>query len=112
MKHKNSYKYNLFAFILGVVAIIVGSSTTPTLAQEPIKVAILPFEMNAEKDLTFLRDGIVDMLASRLTWENKVTVFSEEQTAGVLETIQGFKDESQALLLGVNSARITFFSGA
>ncbi len=100
MKRKNFYKFNIVTFVLGVIGIIVVSSTTPTLAQEPIKVAILPFEINAEKDLTFLRDGIVDMLASRLTWENKVTVFSEEQTAGALETIQGFKDESQALLLG------------
>ena len=30
------------------------------------RVAILPFAMNAEKDLSFLRKGITDMLASRL----------------------------------------------
>jgi len=93
-------KIKIIAILVGAILIVLSGSTTPVLAQEPIKVAILPFEMNAEKDLTYLRDGIVDMLASRLTWEDKVTVLSEEQTAGALETIQGFKDASQALLLG------------
>jgi TolB-like protein len=82
-----------------MLTIVLVGAAAPVSAQ-PLKVAILPFQMNAEKDLTFLRDGIVDMLASRLAWEDKVTVINEEQTASVMESVQGFKDESQALLVG------------
>ena len=83
-------------------ALIVLVSLAPLQAEEPIKVAILPFEINAEKDLSFLRDGIVDMLASRLTWADKVIVFNEEQTTSALQAAQDFTGESQALLVGGN----------
>ena len=33
------------------------------------RVAVLPFTINAEKDLSFLKQGIIDMLSSRLSWE-------------------------------------------
>ena len=32
-----------------------------------------PFEINAEKDLTFLQEGILDMLGSRLAWRDRVS---------------------------------------
>jgi TolB-like protein len=86
--------------IVVTIILIIFASIVPLQAQEPIKVAIIPFEMNAEKDLSFLRDGIVDMLASRLTWTDKVIVFSEEQTANALLNAQDFTGESQALLVG------------
>ena len=92
-------KSNAIIFCL-CVFLMVFITVGPLQAEEPIKVAIIPFEMNAEKDLSFLRDGIVDMLASRLTWADKVVVFSEEQTANALKEAQDFTGESQALLVG------------
>jgi TolB-like protein len=73
----------------------------PVLAA-PARVAILPFEMNAEKDLTFLQEGILDMLASRLAWKDKVEVINENETKAALAAIEGFEGESRALLLGGN----------
>jgi len=96
---KNNNKRKTIAIFTSAIIILAVSLVAPLQAQEPIKVAIIPFEMNAEKDLSFLRDGIVDMLASRLTWDDKVMVFSEEQTASALEAAQDFKGESQALLV-------------
>jgi len=43
-------------------------------AGEPERVAIIPFKMNAQNDLTFLQNGIYDMLASRLFRADRVQV--------------------------------------
>ena len=48
-----------------------------SFAKKPEKVAVLPFTMNAERDLSFLREGILDMLASRLFWKDKVMVIEK-----------------------------------
>lgn len=67
---------------------------------EPTRVAILPFKMNAERDLSFLREGILDMLTTRLSWGNKVVVIQRESTGRVLEKIAGPIDEKVAREIG------------
>jgi len=64
------------------------------------KVAVVPFKMNAEKDLSFLRDGITDMLASRLTWENKVVVLDRQAVAKAAEGFTGPINPESARKLG------------
>jgi TolB-like protein len=49
------------------------------MAAEPQRVAVLPFKMNAEKDLSYLRNGIYDMLSSRLSDPDKVQVLSRAE---------------------------------
>ncbi len=66
----------------------------------PVRVAILPFEMNAEKDLTFLQAGVLDMLASRLAQRDQVEIVNKHDTTAALESVAGFDGESLALLVG------------
>ena len=46
----------------------------PAQAQNPRQVLVLPFDINAAEDLTFLQNGIEDMLATRLAREGQVAV--------------------------------------
>jgi TolB-like protein len=85
--------------LLTATALLLFFTTAPALAA-PSRVAILPFDMHAEKDLTFLQEGILDMLGSRLAWKDKVEVINENETRTVLESIEGFDGESRALLAG------------
>ena len=66
----------------------------------PFRVAVLPFDMNTEKDMTFLQEGILDMLGSRLAWGDKVEVINENETKAALASVEGFDGESRALLVG------------
>jgi TolB-like protein len=66
----------------------------------PIRVAILPFDVHAEKDMTFLQEGILDMLGSRLAWRDNVDVINKNQTREALASTEGFDGESRALLVG------------
>ena len=54
------------------------------MADEPSRVVIVPFKMNADRDLSFLKEGIVDMLTSRLSCEDRVVV-SREDTVHALK---------------------------
>jgi len=95
---KQSHIMNRIIFLI-VSTLLLLSATTPAIAA-PLRVAILPFDVNAEKDLTFLQEGILDMLGSRLAWNDKVEVINENQTKAALAAIEGFDGESRALLVG------------
>ncbi len=67
-------------------------------AATPLRVAILPFQINAPSELSHLKQGIADMLASRLTWEDKVVVFRVDDPAK--ETQKGPISEKAAREMG------------
>jgi TolB-like protein len=79
-------------------ALIIGN--TVVAASEPKRVVIVPFKINAEKDLTFLEEGIADMLESRLSWDDKVTVISREETKRALESVEEPLNETRAREIG------------
>ena len=80
-------KYNLKEFFISLILLVTIIGSPQSAVAKLNRVAIVPFQINAEKDLSFLRDGIVDMLTSRLYSEGKVVVLSREETAKVLETV-------------------------
>ena len=85
--------------LLAIFCLLLFFTAAPVLAA-PARVAILPFDVNAEKDLTFLQEGILDMLASRLAWQDKVDVINENETKAAVAAVEGFDGESRALLVG------------
>ena len=99
MKTINYTALKLFLIILILLAAMIGSPQPA--AAKPYRVAVVPFKINAEKDLSFLRDGIADMLTSRLAWEDKVAVLTREETVKALETVTSSLNESKAREIGV-----------
>ena len=71
-----------------------------SLAKGPKKVAILPFNMNAERDLTFLQEGIMDMLASRLAWKGEVELREKGIVKKKVAQFQGPINKEKAILIG------------
>lgn len=71
-------------------------------AAEPKRIALLPFKINAEKDMTFLQNGIFDMLTSRLSKEGEVVVISRQAAETAVEAIGGLAavNESSARKIG------------
>ncbi|MFH1103314.1 MAG: hypothetical protein V1714_06060, partial [Pseudomonadota bacterium] len=62
-----------YALVISAISILAIGGLAPA-ASTPLRVGILPFQINAPQDLSYLKNGIVDMLTSRLTWEGNVTV--------------------------------------
>jgi len=97
-------------FISSIIFITVIFGSVNLFAADPDRVAIIPFKMNAQNDLTFLKDGIYDMLASRLSKADKVQVIGREETEKALEAVTGPINEETARQTGENlNADFVFF---
>jgi TolB-like protein len=78
------YKISRLIIIILLMTIMLSFNFSATAA-EPKRVALLPFKINAEKDMTFLQNGIFDMLTSRLSKEGEVEVISRQKAENALE---------------------------
>ncbi len=88
-------KFLVFVLIIPLLFTAAGSA-----AETAKKVAILPFEINAPEDLSYLREGIMDMLASRISWEGKVEVIEEQLVKEALAGREGALNEAAAREVG------------
>lgn len=50
--------------------------------------------------MTFLQEGILSMLSSRLSWENKVSVIVRQETAAAVKTVAAPLNEAKARKIG------------
>ena len=88
-------KYFVLVLIIPLLFTAAGSA-----AETPKKVAILPFEINAPEDLSYLREGIMDMLATRISWEGKVEAIEEQLVKEALSGRKGALNEAAAREVG------------
>jgi len=86
-------KYPRYGVCVSIVivlffGVIFGGAGTAG-AETAAKVLILPFNIHSDKDLSFLRNGIQDMLTSRLTRPGKLQPIPRE---AALKSIRGITD--------------------
>jgi len=96
MKFRNSEISWIILIILAVVLIQAPVSSAKT----PKKIAILPFNMNANRDLTFLQEGIMDMIRTRLAWKGEVEILEKKAVKKETARIEGRLDSDSALTVG------------
>ena len=80
--------------------LLIALSTSVFAAAKTATVAIVPFKVNAEKDMSFLRDGVYDMLSSRLTKEGEVEVLNRQTVEKALPAPLGPLTEATGRELG------------
>ncbi len=78
---------------LGILLLTAAFSTPE--AQQQKKIAILPFTVNSSENISYIRDGIWDMLISRVTVGGKTDVLSKSSILEAVDKNQK-KDLSQA----------------
>lgn len=88
----------VFRLILIVSCLFLAGSLST--AAGPRKIAILPFTMNADRDLSFLQEGIVDMLASRIAWKGELEVIEKGVVKSELAGVKGALNRDAALAVG------------
>ena len=87
-KHKMIFFISFSAVILFNFCHAVCSS--------PARVLILPFTLHSEKDISFLKDGISDMLSTRLTRGSVVPMNREETRQAITELTEPVTEKSAA----------------
>jgi TolB-like protein len=86
------YTFTIIFYSFGVVSNIA--------AADPVKVLILPFTINSDKDLSFLRKGVADMLSSRLALKDQIVVIDKTESALQQEKLPEEINADAALALG------------
>ncbi len=95
---KTKMQKRLFNLVLLLFAVVIAAEGA--MAGEPSRVAILPFKINADRDVSFMQKGIVDMLTSRLSWEERVVVIGRDETDHALRDVSVPVNEEIARALG------------
>jgi len=99
LKIKKSFRKGLYlTFVLMLMGLTAGN---PCFAKEIKKVAVLPFVMNTQQDLTFLQKGIFDMFSSRIAYGDEVEILTRE----TLENELVKADPSLSVTRGVNESK-------
>jgi len=91
MKRRPFY-FLMPAFTLLVVILTALFHAHSSYAKDVKKLAIVPFVMHAERDISFLRDGLVDMLGSRLSVKDKLVVIEKTLVKSAIGSYQGAFD--------------------
>ncbi|MEJ2158232.1 MAG: FG-GAP-like repeat-containing protein, partial [Desulfobacteraceae bacterium] len=94
------YFANLFRNSLCILFVLVFLCAAATAYAAPVRVAILPFTIHAEKDLSFLQGGIIDMLGSRIAYKDQVEVIGKDETRLALKSVKGLEGKGRALRVG------------
>ena len=74
---------------IGLILIATIAFNFSSTAAAPKRIALLPFKINSEKDLSFLKDGIFDMLSTRLAKEGRVEVISRARADTAVQSVAG-----------------------
>jgi TolB-like protein len=77
----------LFLCVLSIV--FSGSVWAAEAEKETKRVAVLPFSVHSSEDITYVRDGIWDMLISRLSVTEGVSVTPKQEVREALKTLGG-----------------------
>ncbi len=78
------YKTNRLIIIILLMTTMLSFNFSANAA-EPKRIALLPFKINAEKDMSFLQSGIFDMLTTRLAKEGEVDVISRQEAENAVK---------------------------
>ena len=98
-----SLKYKTIQLPLICLLTLIALSLNFSYAAEPKRIALLPFKINAEKDMSFLQNGIFDMLTSRLSKEDEVVVISRQEVESAANAVGGLGAVNESLARKIGS---------
>ncbi len=105
VENKKEVLKGLFLFVLTAFA-------CGTVMAEPVKIAIIPFSVHSEKEMSFLQEGINDMIMYRFSGTENIEVISREEINRKFKPGSGGLDEKKARKIGdrLNADHIIFGS--
>ena len=88
----------------GILLLFCGQLQAQTATDSLKTITIVPFESNTDKDITYITDGVVNMLNSRLFWRGQTQITGNEKTLKALAETSEETSRDQAIL---NFGRLT-----
>jgi len=76
---KPSAAVKLIVYILLLCPVSILFISPAVVLSETRKIAIVPFQINSSKDISYIKNGVFQMLSSRLTWKEALLVATEKE---------------------------------
>jgi len=97
----------VFKISIAIILLTLMVFVPATYAEKIKKIAILPFKIKAAQDLTFLREGIMDMLSTRLALKNRMEMAEKELVKQKIAEFKGSLNKETALKIG-NALKVDY----
>jgi TolB-like protein len=102
----------LFLFLAFVLVLPASSFSQNQTTKKGVKVAILPFTIRSQENLGFLREGIMDILTSRITEEGTVEAVKRSVVQQILDDEKSNRlDEAAVKMIGMRVGADYIVSG-
>ncbi len=96
-------KFDRLFLVIGwiiLVSVFIRPCGVPALANSPVKIVVVPFKIHSEKDLSFLQNGIQNMLATRLTRDERIKLNNRAEVEKAIADFPEPLTKQNAHLLG------------
>ena len=84
LKHGSKFAINKTLGTLFMALLILGQAPSTGRAESVERVAVLPFEAHSMEDISYIGEGLVEMLGTRLTWKDHVEVADPAEIKKIL----------------------------
>jgi len=74
--------------MIGICVCILFAGAFPTEAQKKATIAVLPFTVNSQENIDYVKQGVWDMLISRLSMTDSLSVISKDQVSGTIQDLK------------------------
>ncbi|MEH0018873.1 MAG: hypothetical protein V6Z89_04430 [Desulfobacter sp.] len=87
-------QHQIKPFVLAFTAVLalLSLSAANLSAAQPRTFAVLPFTVNADKDMAYVKKGISQMFFSRLSWPEQVSVIPPKKIEAVRNALKGLPE--------------------
>ena len=102
-----------------IIFILTPISSSMADSKKMKTIAIIPFETNSQADISYITSGVLNMLYSRLSWKDRVTLIHKKDIKTSLAETEPLSETDLVLKIGENTqadyvvtGSITEFSNA
>ncbi|MBF0390943.1 MAG: hypothetical protein HQK71_12660 [Desulfamplus sp.] len=81
-----AYLFGIALFYLFIISPFTAFSETDQPSGIK-KIAIIPFEINSQKDIDYIKGGVLQMLSSRLSWKERIVILPSNSEESQLDYI-------------------------
>lgn len=99
-------------FLLLIIFMLIPISSGMADTKNMKTIAIIPFETNSKKDITYIKSGILNMLYSRLSWKDHVALINKNDINKTLDGAEHLSENDLVLKMGENTRADYILTGS
>lgn len=101
MKRKFIVQFILLSYLFFFFVLSVGAQSSSSLNLK--RIAQIPFVIHSDRDMSYVRNGIINMMYARLSWQDHVIVLPQDFVDSELKGLEGLSESEKAANIAVRT---------